>query len=157
MNMKKYKPYIISVLIALGVGGLSALLTMGSSSFYETINQPPLSPPSWLFPVVWSILFALMGISSAKVYTEIKENNIKSNALTVYGINLGMNFLWSIIFFNVRAFLFAFVWLILLVGVIIKMITEFRKISLWAGNLQIPYLLWCIFALYLNFGIYVLN
>lgn len=156
--MKKYKPYIISTLIALGVGGLSALFTQGSSSFYETVNQPPLSPPSWLFPVVWSILFILMGIGSARVYEGIEENReVKSPALTIYGVNLVMNFLWSIIFFNIRAFLFAFIWLILLIGVIIKMIIEFRKISLWAGNIQIPYLLWCIFALYLNFGIYVLN
>lgn len=156
--MKKYKPYIISVLIALGVGGLSALLTQGSNNIYESLNQPPLSPPPWLFPVVWSILFTLMGISSAKVWESLRDRGQTwSGALTVYVINLIMNFLWSIVFFNLRAFFFAFVWLILLIGVIIKMISDFRKESLWAGNLQIPYLLWCIFALYLNFGIYVLN
>ncbi|MBE7050443.1 MAG: tryptophan-rich sensory protein [Ruminococcaceae bacterium] len=156
--MKKYKSYIISVLIALAVGGLSALLTQGSNNIYETLNQPPLSPPAWLFPVVWSILFVLMGISSAGVWESLKDKGQTwSSALTVYAINLGMNFLWSIVFFNLQAFFFAFVWLILLIGVIIKMISDFRKERLWTGNLQIPYLLWCIFALYLNFGIYVLN
>lgn len=115
--MKKYKSYIISVLIALAVGGLSALLTQGSNNIYETLNQPPLSPPAWLFPVVWSILFVLMGISSAGVWESLKDKGQTwSSALTVYAINLGMNFLWSIIFFNLQAFFFAFVWLILLIG-----------------------------------------
>lgn len=156
--MKKYKSYIISVLIALAVGGLSALLTQGSNNIYETLNQPPLSPPAWLFPVVWSILFVLMGISSAGVWESINTRGLTwAPSLTVYVINLIMNFLWSIVFFNLQAFFFAFVWLILLIGVIIKMISDFRKERLWTGNLQIPYLLWCIFALYLNFGIYVLN
>ncbi len=156
--LKKYKSYIISVAIALGVGGLSALVTRGSMDIYGTLNQPPLSPPSFLFPIVWSVLFVLMGIGAAGVYEKGKgDPAIVKRPLTVYAINLGVNFLWSIIFFNLRAFLFAFVWLIFLIAIIITMIIEFRKVCKWCGNLQIPYLLWCLFALYLNAGIYILN
>ncbi len=156
--LKKYKSYIISVAIALGVGALSALVTRGSMDIYGTLNQPPLSPPSFLFPIVWSVLFVLMGIGSAGVWEKGNKNpDIVKRPLTIYAINLWVNFLWSIIFFNLRAFLFAFVWLIFLIAIIITMIIEFRKVCKWCSNLQIPYLLWCLFALYLNAGIYILN
>ena len=156
--LKKYKSYIFSVLIALSVGGLSALVTMGSMDIYADLNQPPLSPPSWLFPVVWTILFIFMGIGSGGVYEKGKDNKDAIRLpLSIYAINLLLNFLWSIIFFNLRAFLCSFVWLILLIAIIIIMIKEFKKIKPWCANLQIPYLLWCMFALYLNGGIYILN
>ncbi len=155
---KKFKSYIVSILIALAVGGLSALATRGSMDIYSEITKPPLAPPSILFPIVWSILFILMGISSAGIYEKIKSGPVKStNALTVYAVNLGVNFLWSIIFFNLEAYLFAFVWLLLLIAIIITMIIEFYKIEPWTAYLQIPYLLWCIFAAYLNLAIYILN
>ena len=154
----KIKPYVISIAIALGVGGLSAWLTRGSMDIYERINMPPLSPPGWLFPVVWSILFTLMGISSARVYVVGKRENIDvSTALKVYAIQLAVNFLWSIIFFNLEAFLFAFIWLLLLWVLIIVIIKLFYDVSPVAGLLQIPYLLWVTFAAYLNFMIFVLN
>ena len=153
--LKKYKPYIVSVVIALAVGGLSAAVTSQSMEVYSKINQPPLSPPSILFPIVWTILFTLMGISSARVFI---ANDYKwNNALTVYVIQLAVNFLWSIIFFNMRAFLFAFIWLILLLVLIIIMIKGFYKYDKFAAYLQIPYLLWVTFAGYLNVGIYWLN
>jgi len=156
--LKKYKSYIISVAIALLVGGLSALVTRGSMDIYASVNQPPLSPPAWLFPVVWSILFTLMGIGSAGVYEKCGKNLDKAKRpLTIYAVNLGVNFLWSVIFFNLRAFLFSLVWLIFLVAIIVYMIAEFKKVCMWCGNLQIPYLIWCLFALYLNIGIYILN
>lgn len=156
--LKKYKSYIVSIAIALGVGGLSALATKGSMDIYGTLNQPPLSPPSFLFPIVWTILFVLMGIGSGGVYEKAKGNkDLLKRPLTIYAINLLVNFLWSIIFFNLRAFLFAFVWLIFLIAIIITMIIEFGKVCKWCGNLQIPYLIWCLFALYLNAGIYILN
>ncbi len=156
--LKKYKPYIISVVIALLVGALSALVTKGSMDIYATLRQPPLSPPSWLFPVVWTVLFVLMGIGAGGVYEKGKENpDTIKRPLTIYAVNLGVNFLWSIIFFNLRAFLFSLVWLIFLVAIIVYMIAEFKKVCMWCGNLQIPYLIWCLFALYLNIGIYILN
>lgn len=109
---QKIKPYFISILIALGVGGLSALLTRNSMDIYEKTNQPPLSPPSILFPIVWSILFILMGISAAIIYTrKDEEPSGVRDSLVVYVISLLFNFFWSIIFFNMQAYLFAFIWL----------------------------------------------
>ena len=155
---KKLKPYIISVAVALAVGGLSALLTKDNMNFIETINQPPLSPPSFIFPIVWTILFVLMGISSAYVYVHKGKNpDAASTGLTVYAFSLAVNFLWSIIFFNLRAFMFSFIWLVLLWVLIIITIREYAKVSRTPAYLQLPYLLWVTFAGYLNFMIYVLN
>lgn len=154
----KLKPYIISVLIALGVGGLAALLTSGNMDIYEKIIEPPLSPPGALFPIVWTVLYTLMGIGSALVYVKGKEENTDiSGALGIYLLQLAVNFLWSIIFFNLQAYLFAFIWIILLWILIITMIKRFYEISPLAAYLQIPYLLWVSFAAYLNLAIYILN
>lgn len=154
----KIRPYAASVVIALAVGGLSALLTAGSMDLYSQIVQPPLAPPSFLFPVVWTVLFILMGISAAMIYLE-KDNMPKevTKALIIYAINLFLNFFWSIIFFNMRAFLLAFIWLVLLWVTILIMIIKFYRIKPIAGLLQIPYLLWVTFAGYLTFAIYLLN
>lgn len=155
---KKIKPYIISVAIALLVGGLSALLTKNGMEEYQKVNQPPLSPPMIVFPIVWTILFTLMGISSAIIYEKGKYDDAEiSSAIRIYGLNLIVNFFWSIIFFNLGAYLFAFIWLLLLLVIIILMIVEFYKISKIAALIQIPYLLWVAFAGYLNFMIYLLN
>ena len=155
---KKIKPYVISVLIALAVGGLSAWLTMDSMDIYGSINQPALAPPAWLFPVVWGILFVLMGISAALIYTDKNASpKDKASALKVYALQLIVNFFWSLIFFNLRNYLFAFIWLILLWVLILIMIVKFYKIRPVAGLLQIPYLLWVTFAGYLNLMIYLLN
>lgn len=151
----KIKPYIIGVAIALGVGALSAFLTKNNMMVYEGLNKPPLAPPSIIFPIVWTILFILMGISSAMAYT--RGNSGQKRALTVYAVQLAVNFLWSIIFFNMQAYLFAFIWLILLWLLIIFMIYEFSKVSKAAAWLQVPYLLWVTFAGYLNLMIYILN
>lgn len=155
---KKYKTYIISILIALGVGGLSALLTSNNMNLYNEIITPPLSPPSILFPIVWTILYVLMGISSAMIYNQ-KEDYPKEvrNVLIVYAINLFLNFTWSIIFFNFKAYFFAFIWLLLLWTTILTMIVKFYNIKPTAGYLQIPYLLWVTFAGYLNLSIFLLN
>lgn len=154
----KIKPYVISIAIALAVGGLSALLTSGNMNLYSEITQPPLAPPAILFPIVWTILYTLMGISAAMIYNERRTQPREvSQALIVYTINLFLNFFWSIIFFNMRAFLFSFIWLILLWITILIMIIKFYKIKPVAGLLQIPYLLWVTFAGYLNLAIYLLN
>lgn len=155
---KKIKPYIISVAIALGVGALAAFLTRNSMNIYEEINTPPLSPPGFLFPIVWTVLYILMGIGSAKVYVKGKEDGIfVSNALRVYALQLAVNFFWSLIFFNMRAFLFAFIWIILLWVLIIVMIKKFYEIDKLSAYLQVPYFLWVTFAAYLNLAIYLLN
>ncbi len=155
---KTIKPYIISVAFALGIGGLSALITANNMDLYSQINQPPLAPPSWLFPVVWTLLYILMGISAAMVWQKRGEDRTKvDTALSIYALNLFLNFFWSIIFFNMRAFLFAFIWLVALWAVILIMIIKFAKIKPIAGYLQISYLLWVTFAGYLNLAIYILN
>lgn len=155
---KKIKTYVISIATALLTGGLSALLTMGNMDIYSRINQPPLAPPPWLFPVVWTILYVLMGIGAALVYNrkDYKPDEVRT-ALIIYAVNLFLNFFWSIIFFNLEAYLFAFIWLVALWGVIIAMIVSFRKVSPAAAYMQIPYLIWVTFAGYLNFAIYLLN
>ncbi len=156
--LKKLKPYIVSVVIALAVGGLSALVTSGSMDVYSKINRPALSPPAILFPIVWTILFTLMGISAAIIrqFREKKPDDVR-NSLVVYAVNLVVNFIWSLIFFNMQAYLFAFIWILLLIAVIVAMIVLFRRVSPLAAYLQIPYLLWVCFAAYLNLAIYLLN
>ena len=148
---------IISIAIPLAVGGLSAFLTMDSMEAFSALNQPPLSPPSWLFGVVWSILYILMGIASYLIYNSGAEKEIKTKALTIYGIQLLVNFFWSLIFFNWQQYFIAFIWLILLIVLIILTIMRFYPINRNAAYLMIPYLLWCLFAAYLNFGIFILN
>ena len=150
------KKLLKCIAIPLLVGGLSALLTMSSMEHFETLNQPPLSPPGWLFPVVWSVLFILMGIASYLVIVNGKSDD-KKIALTVYGIQLAFNFFWSLIFFNLEAYLFAFIWLTVLWVLIIINTVLFYRISKPAGILLLPYLLWVTFAGYLNLAIYFLN
>lgn len=147
----KLKPYIWFILLSLGVGAISAMLTKGNMDIYKDIINPPLAPPMWVFPVVWTVLYTLMGISAGRVYTEDKD------ALGIYYIQLIINFFWSIIFFNMRMFLFSAIWLVLLWAAVICMVIKFKKVSKWAAYLQLFYLLWIKFALYLNIAIYVLN
>ena len=151
-----WKKLLIAVAIPLAVGGLSALLTRNSMEAFGQLEQPPLSPPPWLFGVVWGILYVLMGIASYLVYTSGKPGRAKT-ALTVYGIQLGFNFFWSIIFFNMQAYLFAFIWLVILWLLILATTVLFYRIRKPAGYLMIPYLIWVAFAGYLNLGIYILN
>lgn len=152
MNIKKL---FISIGISLGVGLLSAALTINNQNIYDVINVPNFAPPGWLFPIVWTILYILMGISS---YLISEENSSESSsALKVYFLQLMVNFFWSIIFFNMRNFLFAFIWLILLLILIIIMIYRFYKVKPLAAYLNIPYLIWVIFAGILNFSIVLLN
>ncbi|MBO5480869.1 MAG: tryptophan-rich sensory protein [Clostridia bacterium] len=153
--MKKAKPYIFSILLALTVGGLSALSTANNMNIYDKIVSPPLSPPGWLFPVVWTILFILMGISSAMIFTS--DSAQKDDALFIYSVSLILNFTWSIFFFNMQAFIVAFIILIALWLSIILTIIKYYKINKAAAWLQLPYLLWVTFAGYLNFAIILLN
>lgn len=150
----EWKKLLICIAIPLLVGSISAFLTRGNMQIFNTLNKPPLSPSGWLFPIVWTLLYILMGIASYLVLVSKKEN---TKALTVYGIQLVFNFFWSIIFFNLNLYLFAFAWLILLWILILKTTILFYQISKSAGYLMIPYLLWVTFAGYLNLGIYFLN
>ncbi len=152
-----WKKLIICILIPLAVGGLSALLTRDSMSTFESINQPPLSPPAWLFPVVWTILYTLMGIASYLVLESAAAPAQKKSAITAYAVQLAVNFFWSIFFFNMQAYLFSFIWILLLWVLIIVTIVRFSRVSRTAAWLLAPYLVWVTFAAYLNFAIYLLN
>lgn len=151
----QWKPLLLSLLISLGVGGLAALITRGQTDVYQSLNQPPLAPPSWLFPVVWTILFILMGIAAYLVF--LSDPICRKTALTVYAIQLIVNFFWSPIFFNLKAYLFAFIWLILLWVLVAVTIRLFSQCSKTAGWMLVPYLIWVTFAGYLNFGVWMLN
>ena len=153
----KYRPYIISSIIALAVGLISTLLTMGNMNL-SAIKQPLLSPPAFLFPIVWTVLYILMGISSAKIFegrAQFPEE--VRNALSTYASSLLVNFFWSIIFFNFGAFVIAFLWIALLEFLIIKTIKEYFKIDKNAALLQIPYAVWVAFAGFLTLSIALLN
>ena len=151
-----WKKLLICLAIPLAVGGLAALLSGGMSD-YGVMAKPPLSPPGWVFPVVWGILYLLMGYASYRVLESgAAEEEIKKT-LTLYGLQLVANFIWPLLFFGGGWFLLSFFWLILLWVLIFLTIRAFSSIDETAGNLLIPYILWVTFAAYLNFGIYLLN
>ena len=151
------KKLIISLFIPLAVGGLSALISGGGMDFYKTIERPPLSPPGIVFPIVWTILYVLMGISFYLVITKKDMYLNKTSAYIFFALQLFLNFIWSPVFFSANEYLAAFVILVFLWLSIIGMIVSFFRISKLAGLLQIPYLLWVTFAGYLNLAIYLLN
>lgn len=139
------------------VGALSGWLSRDGMKLYtETVTQPPLSPPPILFPIVWGILYALMGISAARIF-QSPPSPARSRGLNLFVMQLVLNFFWSLIFFNAQAFLLAFFWLLLLWLLVLGMILVFRKVDPLAGWLQIPYLLWLTFAAYLNLSVWYLN
>ncbi len=150
---RKVKIYIRSILIPLVLGAAVGLLTRGSEDF-GALTKPALAPPAWLFPVVWSILYVLMGIS----YARLEEDRLNDTpAKAVYYAQLIVNLLWPIAFFSLEWRLFALIWIILLLILVIAMIVIFYRRDKTAGLLQIPYLIWVGFATYLNLGFYLLN
>ena len=159
MDVKKINKKLLAICIAipLVVGAISALLTKDSMMIFQTVNKPPLSPPGWLFPVVWTILYTFMGVASYLVLTSEGTMEEKSQAISVYFYQLLVNFLWSTWFFNLQWYVFAFFWLVLLWVLILVTVVRFYLLSKPAGYLMIPYLLWVTFAGYLNLGIALLN
>ena len=155
MTLRKYKPYLKSIALPLAVGGLSAIFTMKGMPYYQMQEKPFFTPPDIVFPIVWTILYIFMGISAARV----KQSNDpkKAKALKTYYLQLAVNFFWSVLFFGLHQYFLAFLWLLLLIILVAKMIKKFAQIDLTAAKLQIPYLLWCCFAAVLNFGVWWLN
>ena len=152
---KNAKPYVLSIGIALAVGGLSALLSRNGMAAYRDLTRPVLSPPGFLFPVVWTVLFVLMGTGAALVWRAGRTES--RAALRLYAAQLLVNFFWPIFFFSLGWRLFAFLWLLLLLALVGQMIRRFYAIRPLAAYLQVPYLLWLCFAAYLNVGIWLLN
>lgn len=151
------KPYLFWILLAEAVGALSGWLTRAATAAYSTsVLKPPLSPPGWVFPVVWTILFALMGIGAARIYLSAPSAD-RSLGLNLFIAQLAVNFFWSPIFFNRQTYGLAFFWLLLLLGLVLAMTLIFRKTDSVAAKLQIPYLMWLTFAAYLNLGVWFLN
>jgi len=157
MKKQVWKAYAFWILFTEVVGLLSGWLTRESTQIYtRVIEQPPLSPPAILFPIVWTVLYLLMGISAARVSLQ-EPSPERSRGLNLFVAQLIVNFFWSPIFFNAKAYGFALLWLILLWVLVFAMIRSFRKTDPLAALLQIPYLLWLTFAAYLNAGVWLLN
>ena len=152
---KRVWTYVISIAVALGVGGLSALLTMGNMDLYSDVRQPPLAPPAILFPIVWTILYVLMGVAAGLVIRTGEPWN--GWVMRRYYLQLGLNILWPMIFFRLELLTVALVWLAVLIAAILRTIQGFRRVSATAAWLLVPYLVWCFFALYLNAGFVILN
>ena len=153
MKNMDWKKRLICWAIPLAVGGLSALLSGGMGD-YKVLNQPPLSPPGWVFPVVWTVLYLLMGEASYRIYTSGADTD---SALKAYAAQLILNLIWSPVFFGLQMYGLAFFILIALWIAIFITLRRFSSIDETAGNLLIPYLLWVTFAGYLNFGVFLLN
>lgn len=153
---------IVAIAIPLAVGMLSSFITKDAIMSFNAMKKPPLAPPGILFPIAWTILYILMGISSYIIYVyDVKNDtsslNLKNKCLSLYLIQLVFNFFWSIIFFKFKLYIFAFAWLVILWILVFKLMRESKKISKVASYLLIPYLAWMTFAGYLNIGIAVLN
>ena len=153
----KIRPLLVALAIPLGVGVLAALLSRGNMDLFDTVRKPPLSPPAWLFPVAWTVLYLLMGLASYRAYTARAATAQKNRALLFYAAQLVFNFFWPLLFFNLGAFTFAFIWLAALLALILVTTVKFYTLDRPAGYLLIPYILWVLFAGYLNLGIALLN
>lgn len=157
MKQNRWKVYTFWIALSVGIGLLSGLLSIpGMKGFQATVQQPPLSPPTFLFPLVWTVLYVLMGIGAARVWLA-EPSALRSQGINLFIAQLVVNFFWSLIFFNLRSFPLAFLWLLLLWGLVGWMILTFRKVDSVAAWLQIPYLLWLSFAAYLSAGVWFLN
>ena len=151
--MNKVWIFVKSILIPVIVGGVVGII-ISPFMDYTMLEKPFLSPPSIVFPIVWTILYILMGIS----YGILKSKNLIDEEISkIYYLQLIINALWSIFFFVFKWRLFSFIWILLLIIAVIYMIIKFYEKDKLAGLLQIPYLLWLVFASYLNLFVYLLN
>ncbi len=159
MKKRSIPDLLIFILSAEAIGAVSALISGNMNDFFEKYQEPPFQPPSWVFPVVWAILYALMGISAYLIYMSKTSETAAENkkALTVYWVQLAVNFSWSIVFFRFEALWAAVAVVLVLLVMIVIMIAKFRKIRPLAGYINIPYLLWVAFASYLTIAVAVIN
>lgn len=148
---------IILIIAPLLIGICSSILTRDMMVEYGTLSKPPLSPPTIVFPIAWTILYLLMGIASAIIYSKEDYSNNRSTGLTLHVVQLILNFFWSIIFFNMGQYYFAFIWLVILWLVVFSMMMNYKKISQTAFFLNVPYIVWLTFAGYLNLAVAIMN
>ena len=157
MKNSDWKTYAFWIILCEAVGALAGWISAGGIEVYSALaNKPPLTPPQWVFPVVWSILYALMGVSAARI-SLTPPSKERNRGLNLFTAQLIVNFFWPLLFFNAQAFGVALIWLILLWVLVFAVILIFRKIDKTAAWLLIPYLAWLTFAVYLNAGVYILN
>ena len=155
MNLKvNVKNLLINVGIPLFLGSIVGYLTAPCND-YLNLNLPSFAPPALVFPIVWTILYILMGISSYLIYESGSSES--KEALRIYGIQLGVNLLWSFVFFCLKWYLIAFIWIVVLIILVIIMIRKFYNINKTAAYLQIPYLIWLVFASILSLSVVFLN
>lgn len=150
------KTLLTAVAIPLAVGGVSGFLTRNSMSTFQKLKKPPLSPPGWLFPVVWTVLFIFMGAASWIVWRKPGSEE-RRKALKTYGVQLVVNFFWPVLFFLGKKYTIAFAWLCFLWYLVYSCLTQFCRLSRKAGALLVPYLVWLTYAGYLNLMISILN
>lgn len=148
---------IICIVCPLLVGAIASALTREKMMNFSDVSQPALSPPAWVFPIVWIILYVLMGISSYIILNSEADKEERKQAFNVYLYQLFVNFLWPIFFFGLEWYFFSFIWLLFLWILVATMIKRFAEISKLAAVMNIPYLLWLTFAAYLNLGVWFLN
>ena len=156
MKNRKWPVYGVSIAIAEAVGALAGYLTRGGMQNFQNVAQSALTPPAIVFPIVWTILYALMGISSARIWLS-EDSPQRTEGLSVYLFQLIFNFFWSIFFFNMEAYGFSFLWILGLWLLIVRMVRSFSKVDKPAAWLQVPYLLWVTFAAYLNYQVWQMN
>lgn len=157
MRKQGWKNVTFWIILTEAVGAFSGWLSRGGAELYaQQINKPPLSPPGIVFPIVWAVLYALMGYS-ASVIDRSPTSEARTRGMVLYLVQLGFNFFWSLIFFNGQWYGFAFLWLVALWVLVFAMIRRFRQVDETAAKLQWPYLVWLTFAGYLNLGVWILN
>lgn len=154
---KKTVMCVLLIVTPLLIGLLSSFLTKDMMAQYGTMSKPPLSPPAIVFPIAWTILYVLMGISAAMIYTKGGASNYRSIGLTLHIVQLILNFFWSLIFFNMKQYTVSFIWLVILWLVVFSMMLNYKKISNTAFFLNIPYIVWLTFAGYLNLAVAVMS
>lgn len=157
MNKNAARSYIFWIIGTEAIGTLAGWLTRVGTEVYNTsVAEPPFSPPAIVFPIVWFVLYLLMGIGAARIDLA-PPSAARTRSLFLYIVQLVFNFLWPIVFFNLQWFGFAFFWLIALWLLIFSMVRAFHEVDPLAAALQIPYLIWVTFAAYLNLGVWLLN
>lgn len=152
-----WKSLLVCLLIPLGIGGLSGLVNGPGMEAFQGLEKPPLTPPDWVFPVAWTVLYLLMGLAGWLVWTAEKDSGLKRAALRLYGLQLAMNFFWPLFFFTLQWRLWAFVWLMVMWALIFAVLLWFYRLNRAAGWLMVPYLAWTAFAGYLNLGVVLCN